>query len=157
MTEILSAGSLVTISFVLFWVLIFTKGRTAVSGALNARVNEIRERIATGEKLREDAMGAVSRAEQELRDARADAETILADAKATAKDATAKARTRANDFITAQERGVADRITSLRTNAGLEIRDQIVDTAITTSATVLKQKYTKDTKLVEKSIKELSF
>lgn len=157
MDGLLSAGSLVAISFFVFWILIFTKARGSVKSALNARVDAIRERIEAGEKLRDEALGAVSRCEQELRDAQQDSETILADAKASAKDAVAKVRARNKDFIKAQENGVEDRVNALRLNASKEIRNQIVDVAITASSTVLKQKYTKDTSSIDKSLKEISF
>lgn len=157
MDTLLSASNLVALSFFIFWLLVFTKARGQVKSALNSRVNVIRERILAGERLRDEAREAVSHAEQELQDAQQDSKTIQADAKAAAKEAASKIRARNRAFIKSQEKGVEERIIALRLNASKQVRDQIVDVAINASGTVLKQKYTKDTSSVEKSVKELPF
>ena len=155
-SEFLTAGNLVAISFILFWVIIFTKGRSAVSGALNSRVDEIRERIEAGEKIRDEAMSALSQCEQDLRNAEEDAKTMLEDVKKSAKEAGVTARARSKDAIDAQQKGLTARVAALEVRATDDVRNIIIDTAISASTDVLKKKYAKDTD-VKKTIKEIKF
>ena len=155
-SEFLTAGNLVAISFFLFWIIVFTKGRSAVSGALNSRIDQIRERIEAGEKIRDEAMSALSRCEQDLRNAEEDAKTMLEDVKKSAKEATATARERSKENIDAQQKGLTARVAALEVRASDDVRNVIIDTAIAASTDVLKKKYAKDTD-VKKTIKEIKF
>ena len=155
-SEFLTAGNLVAISFFLFWVIILTKGRSAIGGALNSRVDQIRERIEAGEKIRDDAMQALSQCEQDLRNAEEDAKAMLDDVKKSAKEATAVARERSKDNIESQKKGLTARVAALEVRATDDVRNVIIDTAIAASTDVLKKKYAKDTD-VKKTIKEIKF
>ena len=148
------ATNWVFISFVIFAVLFVKYGLAGVLGKLDGRINEIRDELATAEKLRLEAQDLLSSYQKKHRDAMKEAEEIVNRAKQQAEVMQAKAQEDLREVMARREKQLEDRLARIEAAAEAELRKQTAELALRASEELIRKSL--DAKgqsaLVEKSI-----
>lgn len=145
------------VSFVLFMIVLYKKGKGALTSMLDARIEGIREEIETAENLRVEAQELLAQYQRKHRDAVKEAEQIIADAEKRAEEITKAADAELKEITKRREKQLKDRLDRLEQSAIGEIRSYAADLAIKATAEIIADNLDKKTndKLVDEAIKEL--
>ena len=130
----------VVISFSTFFILVFWKARGALTGAIDGRINRIREEIATAERLKEEATAKLAELRRAQRDAGEQATAIVEAAKAETKSMKKDQDARFKEAMARREQQAMDKIAQAEANAMAEVRNKAVDIAIAATTAVLVEK-----------------
>lgn len=128
----------VAVALVLFFALIWWKGRQGIASGLAARIDEIRREIQEAEQLKEEALALLAKYQRQHKEALEQAEAIVENAKAEAKTMKAQATKRLDEQLARREAQAMDKIRQAEENALKEVRGAAVDLAIAASERVLR-------------------
>lgn len=127
----------VIVSFVLFILLVVWKGRPAIAGAIDGRIDRIRAEIEQAEQLKEEATAKLAELKRAQRDASEQAAAILENAKNETKIMKKEQDARFKEAMTRREAQAMDKIAQAEANAISEVRSLAVDMAIAATTQVL--------------------
>lgn len=130
----------VVVSFSTFFILVIWKARGALTGAIDGRINRIRDEIATAERLKEEATAKLAELRRAQRDAGDQATAIVDAAKAETKSMKKDQDARFKEAMARREQQAMDKIAQAEANAMAEVRNKAVDIAIAATTAVLTQK-----------------
>lgn len=135
-----STDTWVVVSFVTFFVLVYWKARGAIAGAIDGRINRIRDEIATAERLKEEATAKLAELRRAQRDAGEQASAIVEAAKAETKSMKKEQDARFKEAMSRREQQAMEKIAQAEANAMAEVRDKAVDIAIAATTAVLTER-----------------
>jgi len=146
------------VAFVVFVVLAYRPGKRILTGALDGRIEKIREEIEEAQRLREEAQSALASYQRRQREALQEAEKIIEHAREEAERTRARVETELEESITRREQQAAEKIAQAEAAALDDIRDRAVDLAISATAKLLEEKLAGEAgeKSVADAIKGLS-
>lgn len=130
----------VVVSFVIFWGLVIWKGRGAVAGAIDGRIERIKAEIGQAEKLKEEASSKLAELKRAQRDASDQASAIVENAKNETKMMKKELDARFKEAMERREQQAMDKIAQAESNAMAEVRGLAVDMAIAATTQVLKDR-----------------
>lgn len=130
----------VVVSFVIFIVLAVWKGRAAITGAIDGRIERIRAEIAQAEQLKEEATSKLAELKRAQRDAVDQAAAIVENAKNETKTMKKDQDARFKEAMERREKQAMDKIAQAEANAIAEVRSLAVDMAIAATTQVLKDR-----------------
>lgn len=120
----------VAVSFVLFVALIAKMVWQKATVALDARADEIRQRLEEAQNLREEAQAAKANYQRLQRDALKEAEAILAHAREEAKRMREEAGSKLEASLARREQLAVEKIAAAEAKALQDVREQMVDLAV---------------------------
>lgn len=146
------------VSFLAFAGVLLKYGMPALIGALDARIEAVREELKTAENLRVEAQEMLAQYQRKHKDAVKDAEEIIAVAKKQAKDIQKKAEKDLDKTIARREKQLEERLERLKQNAKDEILEHASNLAIAATTEIIADKLDKkaNEKLVNEAIKGVS-
>lgn len=130
----------VIVSFVLFFLLVAWKGRSAIANAIDGRIERIRSEIAQAEQLKEEATSKLAELKRAQRDATDQAAAIVENAKNETKTMKKEQDARFKEAMERREKQAMDKIAQAEANAIAEVRSLAVDMAIAAATQVLKDR-----------------
>ncbi|MDW3204134.1 MAG: F0F1 ATP synthase subunit B [Alphaproteobacteria bacterium] len=130
----------VIVSFVLFFLLVAWKGRSAIANAIDGRIERIRSEIAQAEQLKEEATSKLAELKRAQRDATDQAAAIVENAKNETKTMKKEQDARFKEAMERREKQAMDKIAQAEANAIAEVRSLAVDMAIAATTQVLKDR-----------------
>lgn len=145
------------ISFVLFLFILVKKGRGALLGMLDNRIESIRSEIETAENLRVEAQELLAQYQRKHRDAVKDAEQIIANAEKRAEEITKEAEAELKEISSRREKQLKERLARMEQSAIAEIQKYAADLAIKATAEIISDHLDKkqNASLVDQAIKDL--
>ncbi len=148
----------VAVAFILFFALVWFKGRSAIAGSLDEKIATIRNELETAEQLRNEANEALSKAKQRKQNSSTQAKEIIDQAKADVKLLKASATKRHKLLTERREQQLADRIDQLERSATQTVRQEMADRAVRLATIALEQKLQKtgDQKLVANAVDQIN-
>lgn len=148
------ATAWVALSFALFVVLIWFKGRKAILGALDQRIALIRTEIETAENLRAEAQKLCDEYERKYREAVRESENVVKAAEKQSIEIRKQADMDMAETIRIREKQLADRLERMKQSAMDEIQQYAANLAIEATAGIIKEKLDKQThaQLVDEAI-----
>ena len=143
------------VSFLGFAAILWKYGKPALLGALDSRINAVREELETAENLRVEAQEMLAQYQRKHKDAVKDAEEILTNAKKQAKEIQKKAEVDLDETIARREKQLIERLDRLKQNAKDEILEHASSLAIAATTEIISDTLDKkaNTKLVDQTIK----
>lgn len=120
-----STGIWVTLSFVLFVLLAYKKGKESVVTSLDAKINKIKEDIETAANLRIEAQDLLAQYQRQQREADKEAKSFLDEAKKQAKVLDEQAKVTAKSILSHREEWLKERIGRMEKDAILEIKREV--------------------------------
>lgn len=132
-------GAWVALSFILFALIAFKLGRKSVVGALDARINEVKQEIETAERLRVEAQELLAQYQRKQRDTEKEAKDIISRAKKQAEIMAKASEADLEETMTRREAQLTDRLKRLEENAIAEIRNHAADIAMAATTEVIAQ------------------
>lgn len=152
------ATNWVFVSFCIFALLFIKFGLDSVLGKLDGRIDEIKEELATAEKLRLEAQELLNSYQAKHRDAMKEAAEIVARAKQQAEVMQAKAQEDLRETMARREKQLQDRLARIEAAAEAELRKQTAELALKASEELIRKSLDAkgQSSLVEKSIAGLS-
>lgn len=130
----------VVVSFVLFFLLVIWKGRSAIANAIDGRIERIRAEISQAEQLKEEATAKLAELKRAQRDATDQAAAIVENAKNETKTMKKEQDARFKEAMERREKQAMDKISQAEANAIAEVRSLAVDMAIAATTQVLKDR-----------------
>lgn len=130
----------VVVSFVIFVLLVIWKGRPAIGGAIDGRIERIRAEIAQAENLKEEATTKLAEWKRAQREASDQAAAIIENAKAETKILKKDLDARFKEAMARREAQAMDKIAQAQANAIAEVKSLAVDMAMEAATSVLKDR-----------------
>lgn len=130
----------VMVAFVVFVIAVFKPIRSALTGALDGKIAQIRNEIDEAQRLREEAQAALASYQRKQRDAAQEAEAMLAQAKAEAEAHRKGAEIALKTMLARQEQLAQEKIQQAEAAAIQEIRDRAVTVALAATVKLLEEK-----------------
>ena len=145
-------------SFILFMALIWFKGRKAIMGALDARIDIIRNEVEMARRLREDAERLFQDYEAKNLEAMHQAEQVVRNAERQAEELRKKADADLAAAINLREKQMEDRIARMKQSAMEDMRRYAADLALQATAGIIAEKLDKATRdqLIDQAIKDVA-
>lgn len=151
------ATNWVLISFVIFAVVFIKYGWSSVLAKLDGRIAEIRNELATAEKLRIEAQQMLAEYQAKHRDAMNEAAEMASRARAQAETIRERAEDDLAETLARREKQLEDRLNRIEQAAEAELRQATADMALKASESIIRQSL--DAKgqsaLVDKSLASL--
>lgn len=130
----------VACAFILFLAMLGYIGvHRMIAGALDARINRVKDELAEAERLRKEAADLVASFEGKRKVAEAEAAGIVAQAKAEAELLARDAHARMEDFIARRTRQASDKIALAEAQATADVRAAAAEAAVRAASVVLSQ------------------
>ena len=147
----------VAIAFILFFVLVWKKGKKAVVSLLDERSALIAKELNEAKSLKEEALEELRLALQNQKNVSDEAENIIKDAKETAKKIQEEANLKSLEIIKRKEEQAKQKILSLEAEAVKNIREITSRVVIDASRTYIQDKLDNKEKinLISKSSNEI--
>ncbi len=147
----------VAIAFILFFVLVWKKGKKAVVSLLDERSALIAKELNEAKSLKEEALEELRLALQNQKNVSDEAENIIKDAKETAKKIQEEANLKSLEIIKRKEEQAKQKILSLEAEAVKNIREITSRIVIDASRTYIQDKLDNKEKinLISKSSNEI--
>ena len=147
----------VAIAFILFFVLVWKKGKKAIVSLLDERSALIAKELNEAKSLKEEALEELRLALQNQKNVSDDAENIIKDAKETAKKIQEEANLKSLEIIKRKEEQAKQKILSLEAEAVKNIREITSRIVIDASRTYIQDKLDNKEKinLISKSSNEI--
>ena len=141
----------VAVGFVLFVVLLGYLGvHKTLAGALDGRIEKIKEELAEAARLRGEAQALLQSFAAKTAEAEAQAASIVAQAKMEAEALAKEAQTRLEDYVARRTKQAQDKIAQAEAQATADVRAAAADAAVKAAETVLKT--STDTRFVDQGI-----
>ena len=152
------ANNWVFISFVIFAFIFIKKGKAALLGKLDARIEEIRKEIETAESLRIEAQELLAQYQRKQRDAAKEAEAIVSHARESAVQIRREAEIALKETIARREEQLQDRLQRMEEKAINDIRAYAAELAVRATREIIVSEMDAATNegMVDKSIKAVS-
>ena len=147
----------VAIAFILFFVLVWKKGKKAIMSLLDERSSLIENELNEARSLKEEALEELRLALQNQKNVSDEAENLIKDAKETAKKIQEEANLKSLDMIKRKEEQAKQKILSLEAEAIRNIREFTSLIVIESSKTYIKDKLDdqENVNLISKSSNEI--
>lgn len=140
MSELLQdTGFWVAMSFVIFAALGYIFGRGKAYAALDAKIEAIKEKIASAETLHAEAQTLLAEYQQKKSAISSQAATMMSDAKAQAEDIQKSAEIALADTIARKEQQLQERLKRIEDAALDEVRRKAAKIALDAAAEILRQ------------------
>lgn len=141
-------------SFVAFMVLAFVFGRRSVLSMLDAKIEKIRNDIATAEKLQTEAENLLNQYKDDMKNSSVEADRIIAKAKQQAEDIRAKAEKDLTETMARREEMLANRIQQMELSAMDDIRRYAAELAVSATEEIIAKNLVGDkaSSLIDHSI-----
>ena len=130
----------VAIAFILFFVLVWKKGKKAILSLLDKRSSLIEKELNEAKSLKEEALEELRLALQNKKNVSDEAENIIKDAKETANKIQEEANLKSLEMIRRKEEQAKQKILSLEAESIKSIREVTSRIVIESSKTYIKQK-----------------
>ena len=130
----------VAIAFILFFVLVWKKGKKAVLSLLDERSSLIEKELNEAKSLKEEALEELRLALQNQKNVSDEAENIIKDAKETANKIQEEANLKSLEMIKRKEEQAKQKILSIEAESIKNIREVTSRIVIESSKTYIKQK-----------------
>jgi len=130
----------VAIAFILFFVLIWKKGKEAILSLLDERSSLIKKELNEAKSLKEEALEELRLALQSQKNVSDEAENIIRDAKEIANKIQEEANLKSLEMIRRKEEQAKQKILSLEAESIKKIREITSRIVIESSKTYIKQK-----------------
>ena len=147
----------VAIAFILFFVLVWKKGKKAILSILDERSSLIEKELNEAKSLKEEALEELRLALQKQKNVSDEAENLIKDAKETAKKIQEEANLKSLEMIKRKEEQTKQKILSLEAEAINNIKEITSRIVIESSKTYIKQKLDNEENinLISKSSNEI--
>tara|TARA_B100000989_G_C19385342_1_gene403414 strand:- start:203 stop:688 length:486 start_codon:yes stop_codon:yes gene_type:complete len=147
----------VAIAFILFFVLIWKKGKKSLLSLLDERSTLIEKELNEAKSLKEEALEELRLALQNQKNVSDDAERLIKDAKETAKKIQEEANLKSLEMIKRKEEQAKQKILSLETEAIKNIKEITSRIVIEASKNYIKNKLDEEENinLISKSSSEI--
>jgi F-type H+-transporting ATPase subunit b len=147
----------VALSFIIFAFIVYKKGKPAILRMLDARIESIRNEIASAEALRLEAQELLAQYQRKHRDAMQEAKKIIENAQAQAAQIRKEAEADLAESMERKEKQLKDRVARLEQGAIAEIQKYAAELAIQATAEIITGKLDKKAsdRLVDQAIKDL--
>ena len=147
----------VAIAFLLFFVLVWKKGKKAIFSLLDERSLLIEKELNEAKSLKEEALEELRLALQKQKNVSDEAENLIKDAKETAKKIQEEANLKSLEMIKRKEEQSKQKILSLEAEAIKNIKKITSSIVIESSKTYIKQKLDnkENLNLISKSSKQI--
>jgi len=147
----------VAIAFILFFILIWKKGKQAILYILDERSSLIEKELNEAKSLKEEALEELRLALQNQKNVSDEAENLIKNAKETAKKIQEEANLKSLEMIKRKEEQAKQKILSLEAEAIKNIREITSSIVIESSKTYIKQKLDnkENINLISKSSNEI--
>ncbi len=156
MMEILSHNTTawVAISFVIFVALVVKVAGKKITGALDAKIAQIKAEIETAERLKAEAQALLNEFQQKQRDAENAAAAIIEQAKASARAVQEAAEADLSETMARREAQLAERLKRIEEKAIADIQNHAADLAIKATREIVAKTLDEpaSTKLVDQAI-----
>ena len=130
----------VAIAFILFFVLVWKKGKEAILSLLDNRSSLIEKELNEAKSLKEEALEELRLALQNKKNVSDEAENIIKDAKETANKIQEEANLKSLELIRRKEEQAKQKISSLEAESIKNIREFTSRIVIESSKTYIKEK-----------------
>ena len=147
----------VAIAFLLFFVLVWKKGKNAILSLLDERSLLIEQELNEAKSLKEEALEELRLALQNKKNVSDEAENLIKNAKETAKKIQEEASLKSFEMIKRKEEQAKQKILSLEAEAIKNIKEITSSIVIESSKTYIKQKLDdkENINLISKSSNEI--
>ena len=147
----------VGIAFILFFVLVWKKGKKAILSLLDERSSLIEKELNEAKSLKEEALEELRLTLQKQKNVSDQAENLIKDAKETAKKIQEEANLKSLEMIKRKEKQAKQKILSLEAEALKNIKKITSSIVIESSKTYIKQKLDdkENINLISKSSNEI--
>ena len=147
----------VAIAFLLFFVLVWKKGKKAILSLLDERSLLIEKELNEAKSLKEEALEELRLALQNQKNMSDEAENLIKNAKETAKRIQEEANLKSIEMIKRKEEQAKQKILSLEAEAIKKIKEITSSIVISSSKTYIKQKLDskENNNLISKSSNEI--
>jgi F-type H+-transporting ATPase subunit b len=147
----------VLVAFIIFIGLLLKPVKKALTGSLDAKIDQIRSEVDEAQKLREEAQATLAAYQRQQRDAIEEVEALLSRAQSEADAHKAEAERALEASLKRQEQQAQEKIAQAEANAVREIRDQAIDVAIAATSQLLMEKLSGEAgdALIAQSIRDL--
>ena len=147
----------VAIAFILFFVLVWKKGKKAILSLLDERSLLIEKELNEAKSLKEEALEELRLALQNQKTVSDEAENLIKNAKETAKKIQEEANLKSLEIIKRKEEQARQKILSLEAEAIKKIKEITSSIVISSSKTYIKQKLDskENNNLISKSSNEI--
>ena len=147
----------VAIAFILFFILVWKKGKNTLLFLLDERSSLIEKELNEAKSLKEEALEELRLALQNQKNVSDQAENLIKDAKETAKKIQEEATLKSNEMIKRKEEQAKQKILSLETQAIKNIKEITSQIIVKSSKTYIKNKIDDKEKinLISKSSNEI--
>ena len=147
----------VAIAFILFFVLVWKKGKKAILSLLDERSLLIEKELNEAKSLKEEALEEIRLALQNQKNVSDEAENLIKDAKETAKKIQEEANLKSLEMIKRKEEQVKQKISSLEAEAIKNIKEITSRVVIEASKIYIKNKLDnkENLNLISKSSNEI--
>ena len=130
----------VAIALILFFVLVWKKGKKAILSLLDERSSLIEKELNEAKSLKEEALEELRLALQKQKNVSDEAENLIKDAKETAKKIQEEANLKSLEMIKRKEEQAKQKILSLEAEAVKNIKEVTSRIVIESSKTYIKEK-----------------
>lgn len=134
----------VAIAFVVFVIAVFKPIRKAATGALDEKIEQIRNEVEEAQRLREEAQATLASYQRKQRDAAQEVEAMMAQAKSEAEAHRKNAEAALEALLKRQELAATEKIQQAEAAAVQEIRDRAVTVALAATVKLLEEKLSGD-------------
>ena len=147
----------VAIAFILFFVLIWKKGKKTLLSLLDERSSLIEKELNEAKSLKEEALEELRLALQNQKNVTDEAENLIKNAKETAKKIQEEANVKSLEMIKRKEEQVKQKIKSLELEAIKNIKEITSSIVVESSKIYIKQKLDnkENINLISKSLNEV--
>ena len=147
----------VAIAFLLFFVLVWKKGKKAILSLIDERSLLIEKELEEAKSLKQEALEELRVALQNQKNVSDEAENLIKDAKETAKKIQEEANVKSLEMIKRKEEQTNQKILSLEAEAIKNIKEITSSIVIESSKTYIKEKLDnkENIKLMSKSLNEI--
>ena len=147
----------VAIAFILFFILIWKKGKQAILSIIDERSSLIEKELNEAKSLKEEALEELRLALQNQKNVSDEAENLIKDAKETAKKIQEEANLKSLEMIKRKEEQVKQKISSLEAEAIKNIKEITSRVVIEASKIYIKNKLDnkENLNLISKSSNEI--
>lgn len=152
-----NTGIWVAISFIVFITVAFKLSRKSVLGALDSRIDEVKNEIETAERLRVEAQELLAQYQRKQRDAEKEANEIIAHAKSQAEQMAKTSEAELEETLSRRETQLTERLKRLEESAISEIQSHAAELTVAATTEIIIQTLDKKTNsdLNEKTISSL--
>ena len=145
----------IVMSFLLFIVLTYKVGKTAIYKMLDKKIKAIKDEIDTAESIRTQAQELLAQYQRKQKDAVMEAENIIKNAEAHAVQLKKISEQELEESIKRKEEQLIQRIELMKKQAKIDIKNHIIDVSIEATKQTISNNLKSDKKIIEQTINSL--